>query len=469
MTNSNVFPIVLASSSQTFSLFYKLSVSYLSSYLKKQGIKPIMIDNLSGSDIEKQIVAVLEKEKPKFIGFSINMANREDSLKLAQFVKEIDSNIITIAGGHPPSVLPLAYCDDYDYLVRGDGEVPLFEILRGDNPKEIEGCFFRDGDTLVDNKINYRPYNLEELAFPDYDYLLSGYTKSLSDKIFHTNMYPTFATRGCGGQCIFCTGADFNKKHRVRDVDDVLAEIKMAKNKYKATTVGFGDPCFSYNMEYTKKLCRKLIENKADSLPFRISTRIDRLSFEMIDFLKEAGCVGIGIGLETSDKRLMQVIKKPYDKDKALELIKYCDKKGIHLMVSVIYGIYGETKQTMKETLKMTMDLPIDVAVYSMFVMDKAIIGEGYDDMTLTKLTKRQITFYQLYSYMRFYIRPFFIRRLFMRKENRKQIIFVCFFMLNIVKSAAKTPKFVSEGLAKPKLFLKKIKSLFLAFRAVES
>lgn len=444
MRNSDVFPIVLASSSKTFSMFYNLSISYISSYLKQHGIKPILLDNNRGDSIKKQLLHILKKYRPKFIGFSINMSNREISLAIMQFAKELDPDVITIAGGHPPSVLPTAYCDDYDYIIRGDGEIPLYEMLTDKDPHEIEGCFFKENGKTIDNGTNYEPHNLEVLGVPDYDWLFSGRKTNLFDKIFNVNMYPTFSTRGCGGQCIFCTGKEFNKKHRVRAVENVLEEVKLAKDKYGATSIGFGDPCFSYNMDYTRKLCHAFIENKDDMLPFRISTRIDRLSFDLIDLLKEAGCIGIGIGLETADRHLMRVINKSHDISKTKKLIEYCDAKGMHVMVSVIYGIYGETSASMKKTLDMTLDLPFDGAVYSMFVMDQAIVGNGYKSThKVTKLPAWRITAYQIYSYMRFYIRPFFIRRLFFRKENRRQIFFVGFFLLNIIMSAAKTPKFI--------------------------
>lgn len=431
MTDNKIkFLLIIPSSKKSVQKFSEIGASYLVSYLRSKDIDVSVIDGYRSKNEKEAIKSYLVNNKPALVGFSLNIKNKEHALTLVEFVKQISPVVKTVVGGQPPSVKPENYSDFFDYVIRGDGEIPLYELLTGKNPNDILGLFTK----TINNGINYEPLKLEELAFPDTEVLgLKTLAKS-SD----AGIYPTFATRGCGGQCIFCTGKEFNKKHRLRDVNDVLTEMRKAKYEYKASEVAFCDPSFTFNMEYTQELCKLFIENKEDILPWSTGTRMDKIDKDLVLLMKEAGCISLGFGLETADENIMRIIKKTYDTKKAEEIVNYCNELGLYTFTTIMYGVFGETKESLKKTLKMTLSLPFDMAFYGIFELNDTIVGNYSEPEEKIECSPRYLKCFLFYSYMRFYIRPFFLKRLLFRKINRQKgisMFLVVFGMLfNFIK-----------------------------------
>lgn len=435
-----IFPLIIPPSEKPLLMFSAIGAAYIVSYLKEKGIDVVFIDSDKITDEREYIKDIILETDPEFVGFSVNIKNRYNAFDLCDFVKSISPKVKTVIGGHPPSVNPDEYAEKFDYIVRGDGEIPLYQLLIGQNPAEIKGVFSKRKDVVIDNHINYDPVNLEELSFPDIDVLGLKQNKSVLSKFFNLDVYPTFVTRGCGGQCIFCTGKEFNKKHRIRDVNNVLKEMRLAKYTYGAKEVLFQDPSFTYNMEYTKELCRVFIENREDILPWRTGTRMDKIDKELVALMKKAGCIGLGFGLETADEKIMRVIKKTYDPKKAEEIIKYCDREGFYTFTTIMYGVYGETKETLKKTLNMTLSLPFDMAFYGIFEINESIVGKYTEPEEKMECSARYVKWFLIYSYFRFYVRPLFIKRLIFRSINRKKAIFMFVFIVSMTLNLRKVP-----------------------------
>ena len=113
----------------------QMQIAALTSYLKHSNIEVAYSEYyiFSGESFEKHRNQVREdilREKPDIVGFSTYDMNYHHTLDCASFIKELDSNIKTIVGGHTASVVPFEFLDYdcIDFVGKGEGEETLKEL-----------------------------------------------------------------------------------------------------------------------------------------------------------------------------------------------------------------------------------------------------------------------------------------------------------------------------------------------------
>ena len=109
------------------------------------------------SRVGETVTQLLEQVEPDLVGLSVMTFQRATALKIARLVKRLHPRARIVAGGYDPSLAPDAYetCGDIDFLVRGEGEHTLCELLRAIEgsgaPQAIAGLSFRTERGLVHN------------------------------------------------------------------------------------------------------------------------------------------------------------------------------------------------------------------------------------------------------------------------------------------------------------------------------
>ena len=151
------------------------------------------------------IKQIVETYEPDIVGISsLFTTYAEEALDVARIVKETDARIITIMGGTHPTLFPehCLYSPHVDYVIRGEGETPLFQLitqLKTGSRKEIDnipGVSFKKNaethisDISIEDNINLIP---DRSLINNADYRISK------------RPYTFFLTsRGCPFQCAFC-------------------------------------------------------------------------------------------------------------------------------------------------------------------------------------------------------------------------------------------------------------------------
>ena len=64
-----------------------------------------------------------------------------------------------------------------------------------------------------------------------------------------------------------------------------------------------------------------------------------------------AGCRRIHFGVESFSNRVLGLMNKKYDRDRALELLNDAHRIGIKTICNIILGYPGETDETLRDTL----------------------------------------------------------------------------------------------------------------------
>src|SRR4051812_34689097 len=87
---------------------------------------------LAQSCVARTIEKLVAELQPDVVGLSVMTFQRATAFKIARLVRALRPGVRVVAGGYDPSLAPEAYesCADVEFLVRGEGEQPLCELLR---------------------------------------------------------------------------------------------------------------------------------------------------------------------------------------------------------------------------------------------------------------------------------------------------------------------------------------------------
>lgn len=230
-------------------------------------------------------------------------------------------------------------------------------VIVGDELK-----YFQDEFASIDNPPKIikiaEGVNLNGIPTPDFSgYPIERYSyfPSLSQK----PLVFLIASQGCPYSCAhYCAYGSFQgAKYRSRSPEKLIEDIKILKEKYKIKAIQFRDPSFGLNRLELEKFCLLLIKNSLD-IRFGIETRLDILDREIINLLFAAGLRNINVGVETIDKKIAMENKRLLIKSSHQEeIIAHCQKIGVKVAAFYIFGLMGDTEESIKETIDYAIKL----------------------------------------------------------------------------------------------------------------
>ena len=172
--------------------------------------------------IDEDLDTEISKFMPNIVGCSCVTANSHLAKEILRRVKEFSPEMITVVGGHHPSLMPEDFNEvSTDAVVIGEGEETLYEFVGACESKGdwrgIPGIAYRskDGEFRV-NPIR-ELMDLDKLPMP-----ARSLTQRHRDKglYFRGNWRPidcTTTSRGCPNKCTFCGLWKINRgKYRAR-------------------------------------------------------------------------------------------------------------------------------------------------------------------------------------------------------------------------------------------------------------
>jgi radical SAM superfamily enzyme YgiQ (UPF0313 family) len=125
-------------------------------------------------------------------------------------------------------------------------------------------------------------------------------------------------------------------------------------------TIRIVDEMFLLNPKYYVPLCEKLSKiNKHDKLRMWSYSRIDTVKRpEILELVRKAGIKWLCLGIESGDKSVrLEVAKGKFEEVDVREVIKKVHDADISVMANYIFGLPGDTKETMKKTFDLSVEL----------------------------------------------------------------------------------------------------------------
>jgi len=343
-----------------------LGLTYIQSFIKKHGFKSKTIDMICLSNPWEKICEIIAKFKPKYIGISCTTPMIPKAEKISKIAKGVDKNIKIILGGsHPTAMVQETIGYPWvDFVVFGEGEQTVLELLQDKNHEDIAGLAFKKNNNVVINKKRALIKNLDELPFPDVsDLPMEKYTSPWLGRATNIQM-----SRGCPYNCTFCASIlVWDRKYRVRSVKNVIAEIKSYIDNYGITNFLFNDDTFTVSKKITLDFCKEIQRAKL-KINWDCLTRLDCVDEELLTAMKKAGCKVIRYGIEYGSQKQLDSMNKQLEKDKLYDKLKLTQKAGIQTYGFFIIGQPYSTEQDLMDTIEFARSLPLDYAQFAMIV-----------------------------------------------------------------------------------------------------
>jgi radical SAM superfamily enzyme YgiQ (UPF0313 family) len=296
------------------------------------------------------------------LGFSTWCDSFPVSLLLAEEIKRINPDIPVVFGGPQASILAEMTVEKFpfvDFVLRGEADrtLPGFLAWLSDGKKgtasDIPGLVYWDPSTkeVVSESPGEMVKDLSELPVPAYE------------GIYEKENLRIDAGRGCPYRCTYCTTNQFfSRRYRVKSPDRIIREMKYCNEKLNVTGFGISHDMFTLKKEFIAEFTDQLsLLNKSLKDPFTwtCSARTNCVSEEMLNQMKESGCIAIFFGIETGSKRIQKEIKKNLDLDYAISMVRHSSSLGIFTFVSYMAGFPGETRSDLNDTLESIVKMAV--------------------------------------------------------------------------------------------------------------
>lgn len=301
---------------------------------------------------------------------------------------------VAFAGNHP-SALPRRTLDEEqcDYVIDGEGPTTILGLLNGDEPRLIPGLVYPNvfnpyfnirnpAAPLLDiNKDlhgqawkllpapeEYRSHNWQRWGRPE---LRSPYAA------VHTSL-------GCPYTCSFCMINVFQhtNRYRMRDPMAVVNEIEFL-SVYGVATFKIIDELFLLNRRHVDKICTELVRRGVSkNMSAWCYGRTDTVEPEYLKLVRSAGIDWIALGIESGNAQVRDAARKHLDEIEIERVVRTIEQAGINVVGNYIFGLPGETVETMEQTLRLAEKLN---TAHANFYVAMAYPGSKLYDEALEK------------------------------------------------------------------------------------
>lgn len=417
-----------------------IGVAYLAANLDREIVDVIIIDCPATGTTLKELLSALAAFQPDIVGFTAMTYHILDAWVTARKVKETMPGVTTIVGGYHVSAVPeetIRRFREFDIGVYGEGERTLNELISairggagGADLASIPGVCCRENGEVRLAPPRLFMEDLDALKFPAYELMpiekYAGFYKVL---MIPRRTVPISTGRGCPHKCIFCYKAT-GDKYRVRSVGSVMAEVRRDIREYHIREFVVTDESFLARKDRVRGFCEAILnEGIQKKVSWICQSRVDHADPETLGLMKRAGCRVISYGIEAGNADVLKTIKKGITAEQALNAIGWAKKAGILTDTNFIIGHPGETRETIRETVELSIRLDAHLASYALLVpfpgtevARMAKMGEGglkqisedYSQfgkqvggaLELEGIPRAELERFQRRAYMRFFLRP---------------------------------------------------------------
>ncbi len=327
-----------------YSVIEPLGLMFLESTLRRLGWDVRIV--LFGADPEKRKVT----NEYDLMGFSTFTGYHKTIFRICDNVREGWGTKIVIGGPHATF-----FSDDClahaDYVVVGEGFRSLEKICKGEAGY---GKVFEP--ELVEES---------EILLPTRKTLYQTYPDFLTNPI--KNVMASF---GCPYSCRYCWNDSYNRLYnkkvvRYRPVASVIEECRELMT-YPLELIFFQDDCFGFKVDWLEEFAR--MYRGMVNVPFHCQMRPETVSLERLRLLKDAGCHGVTLAIESANETVRKEVlgrrMKNADIFRACYMIK---EFGLKLRTEQMLGLPSTSLEDEIDLLSMNIKIKPNVAWTSVF------------------------------------------------------------------------------------------------------
>jgi radical SAM superfamily enzyme YgiQ (UPF0313 family) len=345
---------------------FPLGLSFLAGPLKAAGHRLRAVDLCFAEDPESLITETLSAFPPDAVVISIRNIDNVTYPGFRSYLDGVKGAVElcrgtapVILGGSGFSLMPRELLEHLggDYGVVGEGEEVLPRLLecivRGQSPAGLPGVVVRGSNSLLP------PLPVEAIGRPERRlFQVERYNREGGMANIQTK-------RGCPFSCIYCTYPILEgTRIRLRQVDEIIDEIRELVEKYGTEYLYFVDDIFNYPVEFAERLCRAIT---ASGLPVHWSAFINPgfVTPDLVRIMVEAGCDAFEFGSDSGSPHMLRNLGKSFGVEEIRAASLLCRDSGVDFAHYILFGGPGETEETVLESFAL-MDEVDPTAVIGM-------------------------------------------------------------------------------------------------------
>jgi len=298
----------------------------------------------------------------EFIGFSVWTMNYLTTLLAAAHLKRRKRPPFVVVGG--PQVTESTCSAElglasglFDAVVLGEGEatlLALYQQFRGSGDglaSAIPGVLRRDPALGTFTRSERASIPLARLPLPAFEEMPLGAYRRRS---LERRTLPYQLSRGCTDECTFCSEWVFWRHYRSDTVDHALDQIRTLVDRFGVEHIAFTDSLLNGHPARLRAFAEGVL---ALPRPVKWSGFMRaQMDDETAMLLSRAGCTGAFLGVESLDDETLDRMNKRRTGSENLAAIDSLLKARIPVIVGLIAGFPGDTRDRFQTTLRLLRD-----------------------------------------------------------------------------------------------------------------
>lgn len=331
-----------------------IGVAYIASVLLDHGYDVVVKDCPAEEIGVKELLEYLDKNQFNIIGISTYYFNINSVIRIVNKLKTKD--VFVFVGGMLPTLSAksvMKTLHNIDCCVIGEGEITVLELVEAIESKQewknIDGlAYINDEKNFIVTKKRKLINDLDDLPFP---------YRVVPKRELYT---PILASRGCYGNCNFCSIESYYKmcdgcKVRIRDPKKVVDEIeKLVQAGHLC--IKFNDENFNVSSKNGKEWFRIFyseIKKRKINAKYIMDMRVNEIIYgrEEIKKFLEIGLDFIFIGVESFLQKHLDFFNKKVKVEDNLLAMEILDEIGANYRIGLLLFNPITTIEDVKQTL----------------------------------------------------------------------------------------------------------------------
>lgn len=341
---------------------FSAAISYLGSYLHRRGFtfdfvnafhyeKEALAEKLNGQNVLS--VAVITT----YYVFALPI------LEIVEFVRKYNPDVKIIIGGpfvfsqyrtQAPAVYECLFesIDADFYVISHQGEATLVKLLGALKNRlphdQIENIYYKAGKGYRSTAMIRENNQLSEERV-DWS-LFSGRVGEYVD---------IRTVISCPFSCAFCGSPAHSGEYQTLSAREIESELNRVAKIESLKGLSFIDDTFNVPPKRFKEILRMIKKNNYN-FEWISNLRCQFADREMVELMKECGCRGVFLGIESGNDQILKNMNKAASVEKYLKGIALLKEYGIVTFGSFVIGFPGETHDTFRDTVRFIEESGLD-------------------------------------------------------------------------------------------------------------